>query len=242
MSQIIDNIRTELIANSDEQLRKSSQHFFKEEIRCYGIKSANVVNIGKVHFKAIKDLPKAEIFNLCDELWQSGMIEESFVACNWSYYVSKKYTPDDIKIFEKWIGSYVNNWASCDTLCNHTVGEFLEMYPDYISELKRWATSTNRWMKRAAAVSLIIPARHGKFLNDILEIADILLMDSDDMVQKGYGWMLKAASQAHGQEIFEYVMAKKAVMPRTALRYAIEKMSLELRTKAMEKPITNTNI
>ena len=235
MSPVIEKIRKELIANSDEQLQKSNQHFFKEEIRCYGIKSATVVTIGKEYFKSIKEIPKSEIFNLCEELWQSGMIEESFVACNWSYYVSKKYTSDDLKVFEKWIGSYVNNWASCDTLCNHTVGKLVEMYPETITELKRWATSTNRWIKRAAAVSLIVPARHGKFLKDILEIADLLLLDRDDMVQKGYGWMLKAASQAHGKEIFEYVMSKKAVMPRTALRYAIEKMPLELKARAMAK-------
>lgn len=235
MSEIIDKIRRELIENSDEQLQKSSQHFFKESIQCYGIKTAIVVNIGKEYFKTIKDAPKAEIFELCDELWQSGIIEESFVACNWSYYVYKDYKPDDLKVFEKWVSSYVDNWASCDTLCNHTVGEFLEMYPEYISELKRWARSSNRWMKRAAAVSLIIPARHGLFLKDIFEIADLLLLDSDDLVQKGYGWMLKAASQAHEKDVFEYVMSKKTVMPRTALRYAIEKMAPELKSKAMEK-------
>jgi len=235
MSQIIDEIRAELIANSDEQLQKTSQHFFKESIRCYGIKSATVANIGKEHFKAIKNLPKAAVFNLCSELWQSGIIEESFVACHWSYAVCKKYTPEDLPVFEKWINTFVDNWASCDTLCNHTVGELVETYPETISDLKRWALSSNRWMKRASAVSLIIPARHGLFLKDIIEIADILLMDNDDMVQKGYGWMLKAASQAHQKEIFEYVMSKKAVMPRTALRYAIEKMPSELKAKAMDK-------
>lgn len=235
MNVTIDKLRRELIENSDELLQKSSQHFFKESIRCYGIKSATVVKIGKEYFKTIKDIPKAEIFHLCGELWQSGMIEESFVACNWSYYIRKNYQPDDIKVFEKWIGSYVDNWASCDTLCNHTVGEFLKMYPEYISDLKQWAISTNRWMKRAAAVSLIIPARHGMFLKDIFGIADLLLSDIDDLVQKGYGWMLKAASQAHEKEIFEYVMAKKAIMPRTALRYAIEKMAPELKIKAMAK-------
>jgi len=235
MSQIIDKIRAELIANSDEELQKTSQHFFKESIRCYGIKSATVVNIGKEHFKAMKNLPKAAIFDLCNELWKSGIIEESFVACHWSYAVCKKYTPEDLPVFEKWINNYVDNWASCDTLCNHTVGELVEMYPETISELKRWARSSNRWMKRASAVSLIIPARHGLFLIDIIEIADIMLMDNDDMVQKGYGWMLKAASQAHQKEIFEYVMSKKAVMPRTALRYAIEKMPSELKAKAMDK-------
>jgi len=235
MSQIIDKLRAELSANSDEQIQKTSQHFFKERVRCYGIKSATVERISKEYFKTLKAASKTEIFDLCEELWRSSMIEESFVACNWSYSICKNYEPNDLKVFEKWIGSYVNNWASCDTLCNHTVGEFLEMYPESISELKHWATSNNRWMKRASAVSLIIPARHGKFLKQILEIADILLLDPDDMVQKGYGWMLKAASQAHENEIFEYVMSHKAVMPRTALRYAIEKMPSELKTNAMKK-------
>jgi 3-methyladenine DNA glycosylase AlkD len=109
------------------------------------------------------------------------------------------------------------------------------MYPEFISRLKDFAHSENRWVKRAAAVSLIIPARKGLFLKDIFEIADILLMDKDDMVQKGYGWMLKAASQAHQHTVFEYVMSKKAVMPRTALRYAIEKMPDDLKKMAMQK-------
>jgi len=82
---------------------------------------------------------------------------------------------------------------------------------------------------------LIIPARRGKFLEDILTIADILLTDSDDLVQKGYGWMLKEASKPHQEEIFNYVMKNKKVMPRTALRYAIEKMPPELKRRAMEK-------
>lgn len=84
-------------------------------------------------------------------------------------------------------------------------------------------------------MSLIIPARRGEFLPDIFEIADLLLTDPDDLVQKGYGWMLKATSEAHQQEVFDYVVRKKAVMPRTALRYAIEKMPKELKTEAMKK-------
>ena len=112
---------------------------------------------------------------------------------------------------------------------------FIEMYPENITRLKEFAKSDNRWMRRASAVSLIIPARKGKFLNDILEIADLLLLDKDDLVQKGYGWMLKAASEANQQEIFEYVIKNKDIMSRTSLRYAIEKMPKELKTIAREK-------
>jgi len=235
METIIDKIRQELKIKSDEKTHAGSQHFFKEEIKCYGVKSAVVGKIGKEYFQLIKGKTKAEIFDLCEKLWQSVYIEESFIACNWSYFLHKKYEPDDFRVFEKWINVYVNNWASCDTLCNHTVGEFIEMYPEYLAGLKAFAKSDNRWMRRAAAVSLIIPARKGKFLNDILELADLLLLDKDDLVQKGYGWMLKAASQAHQKEIFAYVISKKSIMPRTALRYAIEKMPQDLKDIAMAK-------
>jgi 3-methyladenine DNA glycosylase AlkD len=84
-------------------------------------------------------------------------------------------------------------------------------------------------------VTLILPARKGKFLEDILEISDLLLKDEDDLVQKGYGWMLKEASKRHQKEVYEYIMRRKDEMPRTALRYALEKMPENLRKKAMER-------
>jgi 3-methyladenine DNA glycosylase AlkD len=232
---IIDNIRIELVNNIDEKTKAKSQYFFKEKIKSYGVKGPIVHKISRELFKYIKSEPKAEIFNICEKLWQSGFIEESFIACNWSYFIHKKYEPGDFQIFEKWVNEYINNWASCDTLCNHTIGEFIEMYPQFLSRLKDWARSDNRWMRRASAVTLIIPARRGKFLKDILEIADILLLDKDDLVQKGYGWMLKVSSEANQSEIFEYVIKNKTIMPRTALRYAIEKMPKELKSIAMEK-------
>ena len=115
------------------------------------------------------------------------------------------------------------------------MGSFIDMYPQYIDSLKDWTASENRWYRRAAAVTLILAARRGDFLDDVLEISDKLLTDEDDLVQKGYGWMLKEASREHQQEIFDYVVRNKKVMPRTALRYAIEKMPKDLRVKAMEK-------
>lgn len=235
MDEIIKSVRSALCDSVDEKTKATSQNFFKEKIECYGVKVATVTKISKDCFKLIESKTKTEIFDLCEALWRSGIIEESFIACNWSYYLRKRYEPSDFKVFETWINTYVNNWASCDSLCNHTVGTFVEMYPEYLPKLKAFTTSENRWMRRAAAVTLIVPARKGKFLSDILEIADLLLIDQDDLVQKGYGWMLKSASDAHQQEIFDYVVSKKAVMPRTALRYAIEKMPEDLRAAAMAK-------
>lgn len=235
MKTVIEQVRQALVDNIDEKTRQNAQGFFKEKILYHGVRIPMVNKISKEFYALIKELPKKEIFTLCETLWKSGYSEESYIACNWSYYLHAQYEPEDFDVFEKWVDKYVSNWASCDTLCNHTVGTFVEMYPDYISRLKEWAHSENRWMKRAAAVTLIIPARKGLFLKDIFEIADTLFYDTDDLVQKGYGWMLKAASEAYQKEVFDYVMAKKADMPRTSLRYAIEKMPKEMKVLAMAR-------
>lgn len=235
MDEILEQIREELRQNADDHTKISGQRFFKEAVKVYGVKTAIVTRIGKEYLRRLKNKNKAEIFSLCEELWQSGYMEESFIACEWAYALRKDYKPADFAMFETWIDKYVNNWASCDTLCNHSVGAFLEMYTEYLPQLQRWAKSDNRWLRRAAAVSLVIPARQGKFLADIFAIADILLMDKDDLVQKGYGWMLKEASRQHQQEVHSYVMKNKQTMPRTALRYAIEKMPADLKKSAMEK-------
>jgi 3-methyladenine DNA glycosylase AlkD len=235
MEDILNRLRKDLNTLSDPKLQQTSQRFFKEPIKTYGTKTAEIVKLGKTYFKEIKNLKKDEIFDLCESLWQSGYLEETFIACEWSYNTHKQFEEKDIKTFERWIDRYVTNWASCDTFCNHTVGEFIMMYPQYLTILKKWSQSNNRWMKRASAVSLIVPARKGLFLKDIFKIVDTLLLDSDDMVQKGYGWMLKVASQSHEKEVFDYVMRHKSNMPRTALRYAIEKMPKTLKIQAMAK-------
>ncbi len=163
------------------------------------------------------------------------MMEEAFIACNWSYYLKEKYSHEDFGIFERWLTLYVDNWATCDTLCNHTIGSIVEKFPECLRNLILWTASEKRWVRRGAAVTLIIPARKGMFLEGIFEIADKLLIDQNDLVQKGYGWMLKAASEAHQREVFEYVMKNKTQMPRTALRYAIEKLPAKLKLEAMQK-------
>lgn len=234
---IVASIRQELQQRADDWHKSIAQSFFKERVTFYGVRTAVVNQIARQSYKEIRQLSKDEIFSLAETLMKSDYNEEAFIAFEWIYRLHDLYRPEDFTRFENWIDLYVNNWAKCDTLCNHAVGSFIERYPEYLPELKRWAKSENRWLRRAAAVSLIIPAKKGSFLNDVFELADILLLDQDDLVQKGYGWMLKEASKLHRQEVFDYIMLNQPVMPRTALRYAIEKMPDELRREAMAKPL-----
>lgn len=235
MSAIVELVRKKLIENADEKTKAGSKRYFKEQIETYGVKSAVVGQISKEIYSQITDFSKDEIFELCEELWKSGILEESFIACNWSYAVRKQFIESDFSIFERWVNHYVSNWASCDTFCNHTIGAFLQLYPQFVQKMKEWTHSPNRWVKRASAVSFILPARKGLFKEDIFDIANNLLLDTDDMVQKGYGWMLKSLADSYEDEVFQYVLSKRAVMPRTALRYAIEKMAPDKKQEAMKR-------
>ena len=158
ISKVLTSLRKDLKAASDPLVKESSARFFKEPIKSYGVKTPVARQIGKKYQALLKSQSKTTVFSICEALWKSGMMEEAIIACMFSYSIRKQFESGDFEVFEHWVSVYVTNWAACDTLCNHTIGIFLVQYPEYVSELKRWAKHNNRWMRRGAAVSLIVPA------------------------------------------------------------------------------------
>jgi 3-methyladenine DNA glycosylase AlkD len=233
--KITQEIREELQNSAEEEYRQSVQRFFKEKVKLMGVRTPVLRKISQKYFKSIKEKPKQEIFTICEKLLESGWGEERGVAFDWAYRLRDKLEEKDFPLLESWLKKYVSNWGACDSLSYGALGYFIYQFPDYFSKVKKWAVSKNRWERRASAVVLIYSIDQKKSLEPIFEIADILLRDEDDMVQKGYGWMLKVASNHEPKKVFDYVMKHKKEMPRTALRYAIEKMSPDLKKQAMAK-------
>jgi 3-methyladenine DNA glycosylase AlkD len=234
---ILEEIRKELKKNVDEDYKKSIKRFFKEgqEINFLGVRTPVVRKISKKYFSQVKDKSKVELLELCEELLERKFSEEKGIAFNWTSRLKSKFKPSDFTRFRKWLKKYVRNWGHCDGYCSGVLGPFIESYPEFLPEVKKWTKSRNRWFRRASAVLMISLLQDRKYLKDIFEISDLLLEDSDDLVQKGYGWLLKEASDLYQKEVFDYVMKNKKRMPRTALRYAIEKMPKKIRKEAMQK-------
>jgi len=236
MKQLISKIHQELKANIDTEYKKGEIMFFKEKIKVYGVRTPVVRKIAGKYFLLIKNLDKKKTFTLAESLLESGYSEEATIAFDWVSRLEKQYQKSDFKIFESWLKKYISNWAECDDFCTHAFAEFILQFPEFLPKLNIWARSKNRWLKRASAVILIYPIKKGKqFLNKVFEICNILLEDKDDLVQKGYGWLLKEASNLYQERVFDYVMKNKSKMPRTALRYAIEKIPEEMRKKAKKR-------
>ena len=232
---IMEKIRRELKAADKPENKLDYQRFFKEKLKeRYGLKTAVLRRIINDCYKDVKNLSKDEILDICDELLESDIGYGLSFAFSWAEKLHGNYEKSDFNRFERWLKKYVDNWASCDSLCGGAMGYLIFQFPELWSNNKKWASSKNMWLRRASAVSLIIPVRNGLLLDEVFKIADILLTDKEDLVQKGYGWMLKEAGNRFPKEVFAYVMKNKKEMPRTALRYAIEKYPPEKRKEAMK--------
>ena len=232
---IHEAIREDLLAICSSARRASTMSFFKHDLKCYGVNNPDSQKIGRMYISILKKEDKKIIWELCEHLFKSEYLEECLIACQIVFAQKKNYTKTDFDVFESWVNRYIRNWAVCDTFCNKVIGEMLFKFPHLVQRVKSWSLSDNLWARRASAVSFIYPAKRNTYVDDQFEIALILLEDSEDMVQKGYGWMLKVLSQVRQQEVFDFVQTYKARMPRTALRYAIEKMDARYRAEAMRK-------
>jgi len=92
---------------------------------------------------------------------------------------------EHIFLIKKWINkNYCNNWANIDHICPVIVSPLIEAYPDLIDEIITWTDSSNRWLRRASAVSFIKIARRGQYLTSVYKIAKKLFSDQDDLIQK----------------------------------------------------------
>ncbi|MCK5345024.1 MAG: DNA alkylation repair protein [Candidatus Heimdallarchaeota archaeon] len=232
---IIKKIREALKCNVDTAYKVGAQRYFKEAIKLYGVRVPKVRKIASEHYKLVKDKTKSEIYDICEKLMQSGFSEEKTIAFSWVFKQKKHFTLEDFSVFASWIEKYVLSWADCDDFCGHALGYLIFMNESLVKKLKSWSKSSNRWLRRASAVSLIYSVKRDKYHTEAFKIAESLLLDDDDLVQKGYGWLLKEISNLNEDSVFEFVYNRREKMPRTALRYAIEKMPPALRKKAMKR-------
>jgi len=186
----------------------------------YGIKVPVTRNVAKKYFEEIT-LKETE------ELLHSKIHEERLCALLLliQKYENKKATEIEKKeIFNFYLSNtkYINNWDLVDLSCHHIIGEYLFNHPKEIQILAKLAKSELLWDKRIAMISMYHFIYRKEFEYPI-KVAEILLNSKEDLMRKAVGWMLREIGKR--DLLVEETFLKKhyKTMPRTMLRYAIEK-------------------
>jgi 3-methyladenine DNA glycosylase AlkD len=235
VADILSMFSREVKAADRPANRVNYQQFFKEKLdEPVGLRTSVLRGISNRMFKPVRPLGKGAILDICEGLLASRRRYTRFLAFEWATKLEREYERADFARFESWLDKHVASWADCDGLCCGVIGPLVARFPELTAKTVKWTRSRNLWRRRAAAVSLIVPARGGLAVDEVLMTAEALLADGEDLVQKGYGWMLKEAGERFFPKVRAFVMAHKSEMPRTALRYAIEKWPAAERKAAMK--------
>lgn len=123
---------------------------------------------------------------------------------------------------------HANNWDLVDLSAPYILGDYLSRHPDKRTVLDNLAAHENLWHQRTGIVATLGLIRKGE-LSDTLRLAETLLPHTHDLIHKASGWMLREAGKKDEDKLLEFLDSHASSMPRTMLRYAIERLSPDIR-------------
>jgi 3-methyladenine DNA glycosylase AlkD len=136
----------------------------------------------------------------------------------------RAFTPRLLRVWKRWLAeNHSANWATTDAICGVLIGPLLVAHPELAPTLRAWARDRNMWVRRASVVGLIPLARKGVALDVLYDNAQTLHADREDLIQKAVGWALREAGKADAGRLEQYLRANGPAIPRTTVRYAIER-------------------
>lgn len=166
-----------------------------------------------------RDLPLRDI----ERLLASPLHENRFAALAILVAQYKRAAPEDrdqIVAFYLAHTSGINNWDLVDTSAPYILGDYLRARPRDV--LDRLAASSTLWERRMAIVSTLALIKRGE-IEDTFRIAAKLLSDEHELIHKAVGWMLRETGKVSRPALLKFISTHYKRMPRTALRYAIER-------------------
>jgi len=229
--------REEIRALANKEIAQHSLRFFKTDKGEYGhgdlflgVRAPKIRSIAKKHIDiSITDMKT---------LIQSKYHEERFLGLIIlvNKYAKTKDKKNRNQLYKIYVSSfkYINNWNLVDVTCPHVTGKHLIDKDRTI--LYKWAKSEDLWTKRIAMISTFYFIRKND-LDDTFKIADMLLQDEHDLIHKAVGWMLREAGKRDIKKEETFLKKHYKTMPRTMLRYSIEKFPETKRQKYLKGTI-----
>lgn len=224
----------DLESKKDKDQAKILSYFFKTKKGQYGegdIFWGIKVPVQRIISKKFKDLSLEDIQNLLDNKVHEVRLTGLFILI-------ERYNISDNKkeIFDFYLKNTrnINNWDLVDLSAPKILGDFLINNSKETKVLYNLVKSDNLWERRIAILSTFTFIKNNNF-EETLKIAEILLKDEHDLIHKSVGWMLREIGKRDKNKEKEFLNNYYRIMPRTMLRYSIEKFDSKEKEFYMKK-------
>jgi 3-methyladenine DNA glycosylase AlkD len=237
--QLADQALRELKSAADDGTAKRAMTYFKpgDAVAVFGVATPMQRRIAAGLFQTVRgDWTIDQALSFCNILIKRRELESKNTGMFLLARYKKDFKPQLLEEIEDWLANdHCGNWAATDALCSELLAPLVRQHPVLIPRLKRWAGDHNLWLRRASIVGMIHCARRGEYLDDVYEIAESLLDYGEDLIHKANGWILREAGKADQKRLERFLLDRGPGIPRTTLRYAIERFSPETRKVLLEK-------
>ena len=222
MNNQVADIKNEMRKLANKKIAEHSQRFFKTGKGQYGEGDIFLGIRAPVLRKIAKKFRRISLAEV-SKLLESKFHEERLLSILMLVNLFKSGDEDDQElIYELYLDKtkFINNWDIVDISAGNIVGAFL--FEKDKAPLYRLVFSENLWERRIAIVATFYFIRNDEF-DDTLKIAEILFTDKEDLIHKAVGWMLREVGKRVIEIEEEFLEEHYLKMPRTMLRYAIER-------------------
>ena len=227
---MLEKLKQEVYSKKNLEKAKIYSRFFKTEKGQYGY-GDKFLGLTMPQNREISKKYLNLSFEEIQELLKSEYHEFRMIGL---LILTYNYKKNKDEIYNFYINNFksINNWDLVDVTCSQIVGNYL-LDKDR-SILYKWAKSKYLWTKRISIVSTAAFIKNNQF-KDTIKISEILLNDSHDLIHKATGWMLREVGKKDEKELLNFLDTYHKKMPRTMLRYSLEKLSEEKRKHYMKK-------
>jgi 3-methyladenine DNA glycosylase AlkD len=218
------NVIKDLNLYADKKKAESLQRFFKTGKGEYGegdIFIGIIVPNQRIVAKKYQELPLSEIQKLLNSKIHEHRLTALFILTYKFEKTDEKVKKEIVELYLK-NTQYINNWDLIDLSSIEILGEYFLKHPDYKKILYKFPKSKSLWERRISIIITFTFIRNRQFA-DSLRIAETLLHDKEDLIHKAVGWMLREIGKRDLKIEEEFLRKHYQKMPRTMLRYAIEK-------------------
>lgn len=230
---MISEIQSKLQEYADEKIKIGAENYLKGSTN-RGLKMANVIEIYNDFKPRIKMLSQDEKNELAINLIKSKYFEDKTIGVRILEHDSKVLGIKILEDFYNLFDNYIYEWATCDVLSSKVLSKIIVNDKSAAKIMIDWSKSNKLWAKRASIISFVNLARKYDYDKIIIEICQNLIINDFRFIQLGVGWCLRNLSQKDLQLVLKFIKKNYTYFSREGLRYAVEKINLELRQKVLK--------